>query len=340
MNSRSALRRATHPTDDGDMRRIVAEIVLSIALLAGSLAFTGWWFRSTMLEPRRTERIASAALESPEVRQALGSAIAGAVAEATGQPRTVVEPFVTNALESGTDLSMLTSVVADAHAAAIGDGPSRVALTTEALTPLVGAELAATADGAGFSVPQVDRLQSLRNNLTGWLGALAMLCGAGIIAAMILHPNRPRVFRRLGIWLLTMSVWQLVITWVLPALIVPKLTDNPWALLAAKVAEAAAADLRSALAALCVAGVASLVAGVAWASVGESLRTQTRTVHPGGQPAVGSNAWSAWAAQNAANAARREERADRAGATPAGTTSFSSAHRRDPARSNDDTWGL
>ncbi|MGD9794471.1 MAG: hypothetical protein AB7V43_13425 [Acidimicrobiia bacterium] len=325
------------------MRRIVAEIVLSIALLAGSLAFTGWWFRSTMLEPRRTERIASTALESPEVRQALGSAIAGAVADSTGQPKSVVEPFVTKALDSGTDLTGLSSVIADAHAAAIGDGPSRVGLTKEALTPLVGAELAGQADGAGFSVPQVDRLQSLRANLTGWLGALAMLCGAGVVAAMILHPNRPLVFRRLGIWLLSMSVWQLLITWVLPALIVPKLTDNPWALLAAKVAEAAAADLRSALAALCVAGVASLVAGVAWASVGESLRTQTRSVHPGGQPSVGSNAWNAWAAQNAANAARREERADRAdrtAATSARATSFSSAHRRDPSNPNDDTWGL
>jgi hypothetical protein len=308
--------------DNVSMRRVVAELILAIGLLAGSVAISGWWFQSTTLDPSRTERVASTVLESPEVRTAVGEAIATAVAKETGLDEATMQQTVNDAIRTVPDLSFLSSVVADAHRAAIGEGPSRVQLDQEVLAPLVGAEVAAQAAGVGFTVPEVGVLTRANEGLSNWLQTLAIISGLCVLAAFILHPTRPAVFRRLGWWLLGLSLWQLMITWVIPAVVVPSLTTNPWALLAAKVSVASTSDVIPALAGLAVAGIASLVAAMMWTMAGE---TRAKEVHAGGQPVVGSAAWSAWAAHNATNAQNRQRPEPTAASQP---TKFSGSHDR------------
>jgi hypothetical protein len=316
------------------MRRVVASLILGIGLLAGTLAMSGWWFRATTLDPTRTDRVANTVLESPEVRTAVGNAIGDAVAAESGQDPATVRALVDKSINELPDLSFLADLVGKAHQAALGVGPSKIVLDTTVLTPLVGADLAAQANNVAFTVPTVRPLAEARKRLDPILldvGAVALAC---IAAAFILHPRRPVVFRRVGFWLLGLSLWELMATWVFPAVVVPTITKNPWAQLAARTTVASSKDLIPVLAGLAVAGVASLVASVAWASYADRSPS---VVHPTGQPVVGSAAWSAWAAQNAANTQQRLS-GNQAPASGQQAT-FSASHRR-PNSDTSDGWKL
>jgi hypothetical protein len=321
------------------MRRVFAELILGLGLLAGSLAMSGWWFRSTMLQPERTERIANAVFDSPEVRAAIGKLIAKEVADVTGQQAADVDSFVQGRLAAD-DLSYLTSFVAEVHSAAVGSGPSEIALTTDMLSPLVGDKVAQVVvdktGGASITVPVVKPLRSARDHLTPWLRGLLTVCLSAVAAAFILHPNRPAVFRRIGWWLLGLTAWQLLLTWVVPRYVVPAVTNNPWALLAGEVATASAVEMRPALIGLAVAGFASLGAAWAWGTIERDRHRSTATVYASGPPAVGSAGWSAWAASNAAAAQRRRDHTEEVPQTD-GPIRFGRGHDRDAPG---DTWGL
>jgi hypothetical protein len=321
------------------MRRGLAGVILGLGLLAGSLAMSGWWFRSTMLQPERTERIANAVFDSPEVRAAVGRLIAKEVSDVTGQQTAEVDAFVQRRLTAD-DLSYLSSLVAKVHSAAVGSGPSQITLTTDMLTPLVGANVAQVVvdktGGASITVPVVKPLRSAREHLTPWLRGLLAVCLGAIAAAFLLHPSRPAVFRRIGWWLLGLTAWQLLLTWVVPKFVVPAVTDNPWALLAGEVATVSAVEMRPALIALGVAGVGSLGAAWAWGTIERDRQRAVATVYAAGPPTVGSAGWSAWAASNAAASQRRHDRTEEVPRVD-GPIRFGRGHDRE---STGDTWGL
>jgi hypothetical protein len=322
------------------VRRITAEILLGIGLFLATLAASGFWLKVSMLEPDRTQKVASTVLESSEVRTAVAGAIADAVAQATNQKSEQIQPLVLQGIAGATDKSFLTELVARAHEAVIGIGSPKIALSADTLTPLVGAKLAAQAAGVSFVVPQVKALATVRDRIDSWITALAAMAGLLVAAAFLIHNNRAKVFRQLGWWLLGMSAWELVVTWVVPAFILPAVTTNPWALLASRVAAASAADLRPALVGLAVAGVASLLASVMWGAVrDEARRPKVIGASPQsgvmGQPVVGTAAWNAWAMQNAASAQRNRDGARQSPPPPPPPASFGSGHSRDG-----DGWGL
>lgn len=217
------------------VRRSLAGLLFGFASIVGSLALSGFWLQFTAFSPDRTRSAAEAVLEDGDIKNEIARLIANnTVMQLNASTATVgidpepVRQLVFDNLKTAQGANLMADVVADAHARLIGSSDKLVQITPEQMVPLVGNEVAMSAPTITLPVEKVAALSVMRETLK-WLVPIA----AGLALVLVLlgfaaHPEKPELFRSMGVMLLGMALLLVVIGYIVPTLILPLLTKNVW----------------------------------------------------------------------------------------------------------------
>ncbi|MCB0995006.1 MAG: hypothetical protein KDB21_07945, partial [Acidimicrobiales bacterium] len=270
------------------IRRSVAGIILGISLLIASLAWSGFVALRTVLDPGQSERMADTLYEDDEVRSALAGNIATAVSTLIPPeidvPREQVDAIAVAVLDDPRVEALITQAFVQTHAAFLGEGEMPRQLDATVFGEAAREQLVATQPeldaflppAPTLSVPlpteHIPDLGPVRRALQAVVPVLTILAVGGILLALITTTHRPSVFRRAGMWAIGAAAFILLTGIGLPWIIRRLAPDN------AEVAAVLFSTLvRSVLVpAIVLAGVglASIVAGMAWASGARAARTE------------------------------------------------------------------
>jgi len=264
--------------------RTVARFLITLALLAASVAWLGWLFLHTAGDPTRSDRIAHAILDNPAARHEVAVDIADALAGATNKVLTAHHlPAVADgadpALQSAVDASLadpriaanLVDAISAEHAEALGETPAHPpAIDTALLVTAVRAHLLPVEPALARAIPAVGPAaiklptahipfaRQVRTAAKRWVGILALGAVAGLLAALLLG-DRAQVLRRAGWWAIGAGLsWAIVpraIAWA----------GGRWvpsqAAVIRAVVQGAAGAVTATATALALGGVAAVVAG-------------------------------------------------------------------------------
>ena len=216
--------------------RTVARFLITLALLAASVAWLGWLFLHTAGDPTRSDRIAHAILDNPAARHEVAVDIADALAGATNKVLTAHHlPAVADgadpALQSAVDASLadpriaanLVDAISAEHAEALGETPAHPpAIDTALLVTAVRAHLLPVEPALARAIPAVGPAaiklptahipfaRQVRTAAKRWVGILALGAVAGLLAALLLG-DRAQVLRRAGWWAIGAGLsWAIV----------------------------------------------------------------------------------------------------------------------------------
>lgn len=285
-------------------RRSSSRTLVHVGMLLAGLAFASWWTTHTVLDTARTRRVTDAVIGNVEVRHYLARAVApvatqtlGAptVAGAASTPPAAGAASATNALEQRLSAVLdrpdirakLDQFVVDAHSLLIGQSTTPAVLDRATVITVVSAALPALTlpqlaalPPVRISVPHVGPLSAGRKAFKNrtWLYALAAL--VLLAAAIAFTDDRHSTIKLIGRWLLAISAVHLLVLWVVPVLVVPSLTNSPWAGLIASVARALNAGIVVGLVVLAVAGVACLFVDLFVPATGGTGRPMPRGATP------------------------------------------------------------
>lgn len=276
------------------MRRALAAVLLAVSLWIGSLAWTGFIMTRTVLDPGRSEAVADALLDDPEVRDQLVANIAGRVEAALPDgvevDRVVLEGAAESALASPEVEALFRSAFVDTHRAFLGEGdaPRSIdggAFGAAARDALVESrpELAGVVpESPELEVPlpteRVPDLGPVRRALDTAVPLLAGVAAFGALVALAITSHRPAILRRAGAWAIGLSSIVLVVAYGVPALAHSVAPDQA-AVVAALVSALAEASRGPALA-LAGAGVAGIVASFIWRPAASVVTAEPRAAAP------------------------------------------------------------
>ena len=218
------------------VRRSLAGLLFGLASIVGSLALSAFWLQFTAFTPGHTRGAASAVLEDSDIKNEIAKLISEAVAAqltATGSTDPAmtapeIQKVVLAVASNGEGAKILADVVADAHAKLIGASDAPVEITSEQLVQIVRNEQASIVPTITLDVPKVTPLSVMREILKWLVPIAAGLALVLLILGFAAHPERAELLRSLGLLLLGMALLLIVIGYVVPAFVIPALSDNVW----------------------------------------------------------------------------------------------------------------
>ncbi len=252
-------------------RGSLSKLFVHLGMLCAAFAFASWWASHTILDVARTRRVTEAVLQSADVRHFVADHIASATAPAVGldQRAATTKGAYASRLETvlgRRDIqAKLEQFVVDAHERLLGERTQPAVLDQATVHTLVVAAFPsirpadlAKVRAVRFDVPQSQALFKSREVLAHrfwlyFLGAVALLT-----AGLVMTDDRRAAVKLIGKWLVGITVVHLIVLWIVPVMILPAVTTNPWAHLVAAVAHAVGAGIVTGLVLLAVVGVVFL----------------------------------------------------------------------------------
>jgi hypothetical protein len=256
-------------------RRSLSKLLIHFGMLCAALAFASWWTSHTILDTTRTRRVTEAVLQSEDLRRFVANHIAAVTAPAVGATASTATTKGEYASRLDTVLARpaiqqkLEQFVVDAHKRLLGDQTQPAVLdqaTVHTLVvaafPSIRASDLAKIHAVKFDVPESQALVKSRQTLAHrfWLYAL----GAVILLTigLVTTDDRHAAVKLIGKWLIGITVAHLIVLWIVPVMILPAVTTNPWAHLIAAVARAVGAGIVTSLIVLALVGVVFLFADI------------------------------------------------------------------------------
>lgn len=254
-----------------------AQLLTNVGMLLAALAFGSWWTTHTVYDTTRTRRVASVVLASPDLRSYVADKIAPVVAnalpEGTGSA-TATAPLDPRQLATGISTALgrvevqegLVRFVGELHDRLIGVGSGPVVLDQHIVQ-----ELAAAADpgltladlakipAASIPIPQQAGLAGATGTMRSRWPWYALGSATLLVIALVMSSDRRATLQLIGRWLIGISGVQLLVFYIVPVWIVPRVTSNPWADLVASVIREWGATMVTGLALLAAVGVACVV---------------------------------------------------------------------------------
>jgi len=214
------------------MRRAAASVLVTVGLVAASLAWWSFAARFTFLDPGRSARIADVLIGQPVIRDAvaegLGTALRQALPPGTPISADEIDGVAHKALDDPLALQALRTAIVDSHQRLVGDYGGPVHLDVAPIAAAGRDALLAARPDLAASLPEAPPLSvdlpTQHLPKLGWLSGRAReLTGlAGLLAATLLAlgllaaADRPRVLQRAGRWALRAGVGWAAFGWALP----------------------------------------------------------------------------------------------------------------------------
>ena len=249
----------------------MSKLFIHFGMLCAALAFASWWTSHTILDTARTRRVTEAVLQSADLRHFVANHIASVTAPAVGVSATAAATngeYATqlDAVLGRPDIQLkLEQFVVDAHERLLGERSQPAALDEATVRTLVTAAFPsvraadlANVHAVTFDVPQSQALFKSRQAFAHrfwlyFLGAVALLT-----VGLVTTDDRHAAVKLIGKWLIGITVAHLIVLWIVPVVILPAVTTNPWAHLIAAVARAVGAGIVTSLVLLALVGVVFL----------------------------------------------------------------------------------
>jgi hypothetical protein len=249
----------------------VSKLFIHFGMLCAALAFASWWTSHTILDTTRTRRITEAVLENADLRHFVADHIASVTApavSATAGAATTNGAYANDldAVLARRDIQLkFEQFVVDAHERLLGERSLPPVLDEATVRTVVAAAFpaATSADLANvhavtFDVPQSQALFDTRQTLAHrfwlyFLGAVVLLT-----AGLVTTDDRHATVKLIGKWLIGITIAHLIALWIVPVVVLPAVTTNPWAHLVATVARAVGAGIVTSLIVLALVGVVFL----------------------------------------------------------------------------------
>jgi hypothetical protein len=214
------------------MRRGLAAVLMSIAHLALGFAINGWWFNHTALNPSTTDKIAEHVLANEDVNDQLVRVITANVAPqltAAGVPITEeqVDDIVRRETHSAGGIALLQNLVTQAHAKVIGQSSAPVTISTQQLVSMFGSA-AAGLQPVEIPVPEVKPLSWLQDTLNNTVPMAIMVAIIAAVLSFLVDSDKAASLRGIGIGLILIAGAMMVLGYVVPVLVAPRLTSSPW----------------------------------------------------------------------------------------------------------------
>lgn len=274
------------------MRRALAAVLLAVSLWIGSLAWTGFIMTRTVLDPGRSEAVAGALLDDPDVHDQLvaniGNGLEAALPDSAAIDRASIDAAAEQALDDPTTQGLFRAALVETHQAFLGEGEAPRSIDG-------GAFGAAARDALVESNPELDgvipasprieiplptervpNLGPVRRALDTAVPLLAGVAAFGALVALVITSNRPAILRRAGVWAIALSAFVLIFAFGVPAL-AQSIAPDQATVVAALVGALAEASRGPALA-LAGAGVAGVVASFLWRPAASVMLAEPRAV--------------------------------------------------------------
>jgi hypothetical protein len=260
------------------MRRAAASILVTIGLVAASVAWWAFAARYTVLDAGRSERIADTLIEQPVIQDAVAEGLASALHQALppGSPISPdeIDAVAHRALEDPRAMAALKTAVLSSHQRLVGryDGPVTVDVSPIAdagRDALLAArpdlaESFAAAPSLSVDLPtrHLPKLGWLPERTRELFGLAALVAVTLLALGMLTASDRPKVLSRGGRWALRAGVFWALFGWGLPYLMT-KLGEPRLAALGA-IAVAAVGPMIAPAVFLFCAGIGALLGARAW----------------------------------------------------------------------------
>jgi hypothetical protein len=245
------------------VRRAFATVLMTVGLLAASLALAAWWVQRTAFDTSNTTTIAEAALQNSELRSDLARGIADRVSTELGVDHATVESAAQATLVRPDIATAFAGVLRDVHSRLIGQSSGPVQVPPDLVARAIGNPAAASLPAVAIDIPTFSALDTTRSTVHDAVPMLVYVAVICVALGVLVHPSKPAALRLLGGWFLGAAIVELIVAYMVPVVVLPALVDSPYAELVAEVDKATLGPLVGVLIMLAGAGVGCLVAG-AW----------------------------------------------------------------------------
>ena len=214
------------------MRRAAASILVTLGLVAASVAWWAFAARYTVLDADRSERIADTLIEQPVIQDAvaegLGTALRQALPPGTPIAPEQIDAVAHQALQDPRAMAALKTAVLSSHQRLVGDYDGPVTLDVSPIAEAGRDALLAARPELAESFPAAPSLSidlpTQHLPRLGWLperarelfGLASLLAVTLLALGMLTSSDRPKVLARGGRWALRAGVFWALFGWALP----------------------------------------------------------------------------------------------------------------------------
>lgn len=215
------------------MRRSLAGLLFGVAFAFACVAVSGFLLQRTAFSPSRTAGEAVSILQDEEVQREAINAVANATADQMypGDPTnaTIIRQNIATVATLPAGAPLFGPMLADVHAVLIGDIEGPVVVPPEQLVQITRDERAAVLPPLQVEVPRLGVLATT-DAILGWLVPIsAVVAIVFFVLCFLARPERPALFRTLGIGLVALAALAILFSYVIPKYLPPVLDDSPWA---------------------------------------------------------------------------------------------------------------
>ena len=283
------------------MRRAASSVLLTLGLLAASVAWWAFAARATVLDSERSERIADTLTEQPVIQDAVADGLSTALQQAL-PPGTPISPeeisaAAHRALADPRAMTAVRTAVLTSHQRLVGDYDGPVTLDVSPIAVAGRDALVASRPDLADAIPEAPPLSmdlpTKHLPKLGWLpqrtrelAGLAGLLAVTLLAlGMLAASDRPGVLSRAGKWSLRAGVFWAIFGWGLPYAMT-KIGEPRLAALGALGVAAVGPMIAPAVLLVCT-GVGALLGARAWRLAVAALPPAPVAAGPGGAPGAG-----------------------------------------------------
>ncbi len=235
------------------LRRLLGNLLLSLGILAGTIAILAHLCLLTIFNPNRLANDAQTLSASPTIQSAIADGLTNALAPITGVSGIVVshaelQSIVAAAMRQPQVRDQFVSAIRQADGHLLGTNQAPVTIGGPGLTQFIAAGISQYSSSLGNAVQQTNLRIAIPGADLPNLGPLARAARIAVpiatdaaivlfLLALIIHKARSAVIARIGKWLIAMSIVAVLIFWALPTYLLPKIHLS-WALLASVILKA------------------------------------------------------------------------------------------------------
>ncbi len=235
------------------LRRLLGNLLLSLGILAGTIAILAHLCLLTIFNPNRLANDAQTLSASPTIQSAIADGLTNALAPITGASGIVVshaelQSIVAAAMRQPQVRDQFVSAIRQADGHLLGTNQAPVTIGGPGLTQFIAAGISQYSSSLGNAVQQTNLRIAIPGADLPNLGPLARAARIAVpiatdaaivlfLLALIIHKARSAVIARIGKWLIAMSIVAVLIFWALPTYLLPKIHLS-WALLASVILKA------------------------------------------------------------------------------------------------------